>query len=538
MTVTIRRLLADAGLGLRVVSGTEGLDQPVRWVAVSELPDPTPWLDGAELLLTSGMWLRDEPEPARAAVTWARRLAEAGARAVGFGLDPWFPEIPGEVVQAARRNRLTLIEVPTRTPFVAVDRAVADLNAAEARREAEQAGRLQQRLAEAGHSGRQAVADRLARDLNGWVAVLDPGHHVLLRSPSGKGSHDEKPPRKVLYGGQPSRDGSYRDKPLRDGSYGEEPAPNGPDDERPLRSGPDDGTLAELARRAERGRRHALGAEADGMPVIAVPLGLARERRGTLCVGAPAVGERPAWAASVVGTAAAVLTVLDRGGERELRGVVAMLLAEGETGPAARVAAALDLPLPGSLVAVTITGRGHRELAARVVTAGGWAAADRPSGSVVLVTPGFAEERLAPLLASGRAGLSVPHPPAETVEAIREAETAAALTRPDRRLVRYAETPAMELDRLLASPAAERFASALLAPLARREDGRLLLAAARAWVAANYRWDPAAAAAGVHRETLRARLRRVAELAGLDLDKSADRLALSLALKVPQDWER
>ncbi|HEX2316612.1 MAG TPA: helix-turn-helix domain-containing protein, partial [Thermomonospora sp.] len=43
----------------------------------------------------------------------------------------------------------------------------------------------------------------------------------------------------------------------------------------------------------------------------------------------------------------------------------------------------------------------------------------------------------------------------------------------------------------------------------------------------------AAAAAGVHRETLRARVRRVGELAGLDLDKAVDRLALSLALKVP-----
>ncbi|MGW0073466.1 PucR family transcriptional regulator ligand-binding domain-containing protein, partial [Streptosporangium sandarakinum] len=129
MAVTIRRLLANARLGLRVVLGHEGLDQPVRWVAVSEQPDPTPWLDGAELLLTSGMWLRDQDDPAAAAERWATRLAEAGARAVGFGLDPWFTEVPAEVVHATRRHRLTLIEVPRRTPFVAVDRAVADLNA-------------------------------------------------------------------------------------------------------------------------------------------------------------------------------------------------------------------------------------------------------------------------------------------------------------------------------------------------------------------------------------------------------------------------
>ncbi|MDF5753671.1 PucR family transcriptional regulator [Spongiactinospora sp. TRM90649] len=482
MTVTIRRLVADTRLGLRVVLGHEGLDQPVRWAVVSELPDPAPWLDGAELLLTSGMWLREEREPARAAETWAGRLAEAGARAIGFGLDPWFGEVPPEIINAARRWGLTLIEIPSRTPFVAIDRAVAELNAAEARREAEQGRRVQQRLAEAGRSGRRGVAERLARELHGWVALLDAGHEVALRVPAG--------------------------------------------------AGPDDAVLGDLARRGDQAGRQALHDEIDGMAVTAVPLGLARERRGTLVVGSPTVEERPVWASSVVGTAAALLTVLDRGGEHELRGVVGGLLLEGDVRSAERVAAVSDIPLPSRFVAVALVGQGRRRAATRLVAAGGWLANEGDTESLVLVTPDFGDERLLVLLEGGRAGLSVPRAPEQVETAAREARQAAQLTGAGRTVVRYADTAAMELDRLLASPSAERFAETLLAPVTEAPDSGELIDAARHWVAANYHWDPAASEAGVHRETLRERMRRLAGLTGLNLDQPTDRLALSLALTV------
>ena len=42
-----------------------GSTAPVRWVHISELADPTPWLSGGELLLTTGMQLGGAPRPAR-----------------------------------------------------------------------------------------------------------------------------------------------------------------------------------------------------------------------------------------------------------------------------------------------------------------------------------------------------------------------------------------------------------------------------------------------------------------------------------------
>jgi purine catabolism regulator len=46
--LTVRELLRE--LDVRVLAGESGLDLPVRWVHITELVDPTPWLSGGELL--------------------------------------------------------------------------------------------------------------------------------------------------------------------------------------------------------------------------------------------------------------------------------------------------------------------------------------------------------------------------------------------------------------------------------------------------------------------------------------------------------
>src|SRR5918995_3100747 len=56
--LTVRGLVSEMGLDL--ATGEAGADAPVRWVHISELPDPTPWLSGGELLLTTGIQLESE----------------------------------------------------------------------------------------------------------------------------------------------------------------------------------------------------------------------------------------------------------------------------------------------------------------------------------------------------------------------------------------------------------------------------------------------------------------------------------------------
>ena len=78
--LTVRELLADVDVTL--LAGDGHLDVPVRWVHISELADPTPWLSGGELLLTTGMTLKEAADQR----AYVDRLAKAGAAGLGFGV--------------------------------------------------------------------------------------------------------------------------------------------------------------------------------------------------------------------------------------------------------------------------------------------------------------------------------------------------------------------------------------------------------------------------------------------------------------------
>ncbi len=87
---------------------------------------------------------------------------------------------------------------------------------------------------------------------------------------------------------------------------------------------------------------------------------------------------------------------------------------------------------------------------------------------------------------------------------------------------------------MLPPDAALAFAESLLGPLvdhdvAGRGD---LVISLRAWLAHHGQWDPSAAELGVHRHTLRHRMRTVEELLGRSLDSPGTRAELWLALSV------
>lgn len=482
--MTIRSLVGQADLRLVVRGDPRGLDQEVGWVAVSELPDPTPWLQGAELLLTSGMWLRDVTDLALAADEWAERLARSGARAVAFGLEPWFTSVPAEVVEAVTRHRLTLLEVPPGTPFVAIDRRVADLHAAEARRREADIVRSQQRVAAAARSGTAAVVRTLSRELGGWVVTLDAGHRVEERAGELEGVDLDR--------------------------------------------------VGELAARAAReGRRSLLDGEADA-PMYLVPVGDADNRRGTLCVDGRSVTAHAARRAGLVGTAAALLSVISPATSGSVQEVVLDLLLEGEEAGARRVCDAAGLRLPERLVAVRFGGAQSQEAAARADSLGLWRLpATRSSTPVVVGDPSVVEARLLELLeqAGARAGVSAAHPPSEVGRAVQEATSALRLAGERRRLAHYRNVSVPALQGWLTAEPTRQFADDLLAPLTGHPERDRLLASASAWVQAHGRWDPAAAALGIHRVTLRGRMGRLADALGLDLDSAYDRLALAVALE-------
>ncbi|MGI8716081.1 MAG: PucR family transcriptional regulator [Solirubrobacteraceae bacterium] len=115
--LTVRELLRD--LDVNLLCGEAATDLPVRWVHISELKDPTPWLSGGELLLTTGMQL-NTAQRQREFVT---RLADHQLAGVGFGVGFGHREVPEALVQAASEREFPVFEVPYDVPFIALTEA-------------------------------------------------------------------------------------------------------------------------------------------------------------------------------------------------------------------------------------------------------------------------------------------------------------------------------------------------------------------------------------------------------------------------------
>ncbi|HEU0023017.1 MAG TPA: PucR family transcriptional regulator ligand-binding domain-containing protein [Thermoleophilaceae bacterium] len=112
--LTVRGLIGE--LGLELAAGEAGADAPVRWVHISELPDPTPWLSGGELLLTTGFQL-DTPERRR---QFLKRLSSCHLAGLGFGTGFEHAELPADLVEHAEELGFPVFEVPYELPFIAL----------------------------------------------------------------------------------------------------------------------------------------------------------------------------------------------------------------------------------------------------------------------------------------------------------------------------------------------------------------------------------------------------------------------------------
>jgi hypothetical protein len=114
----VGELVQMAQLGLRVLAGEAHLDREIRWVHVTDLPDPERYLRGGELILTNGLW--------RATGADAERFVAALARCdvAALGLAVYEADgTPAELIDACRRHHVVLLEVPDR-PFMDISEAV------------------------------------------------------------------------------------------------------------------------------------------------------------------------------------------------------------------------------------------------------------------------------------------------------------------------------------------------------------------------------------------------------------------------------
>ncbi|QCB96614.1 PucR family transcriptional regulator [Arthrobacter sp. PAMC25564] len=128
MPISLAALLGVPSLKLTKAGLAETTwHQDILWVAVAEQEDPQRFLNGGELVLTTGMRLRSAPEQRR----FVRQVQRAGAVGIGFGTGLTHDAVPPALVAEANRWGLPIVEVPYETPFIAISKLVADAQAAD-----------------------------------------------------------------------------------------------------------------------------------------------------------------------------------------------------------------------------------------------------------------------------------------------------------------------------------------------------------------------------------------------------------------------
>src|SRR3954471_1659562 len=98
--LTVGRLVSDCGLEL--AAGAEAAERPIRWVHISELEDPTPWLSGGELVLTTGIQLSGAARQRR----FVSMLVEHDLAGLGLGTGFEHKRLPKPLVDEAERRGL------------------------------------------------------------------------------------------------------------------------------------------------------------------------------------------------------------------------------------------------------------------------------------------------------------------------------------------------------------------------------------------------------------------------------------------------
>ncbi|MFF1828601.1 PucR family transcriptional regulator [Paenarthrobacter sp. NPDC058040] len=180
---TFADLIQAAALGITAEHiPLDAATRKIRWVAYTELEDPTPYLRGGELVLTSAKSF-DAANP-ELAEQFISRLKAAGMVGLGFGIQRIYARVPASVVESAKRLNFPLLSIPSRTSFATVNRFVTDLVAQHEREIYQQPLADQQDLIRASVRGDAPlqITKILHRSTNGWAAVWTSEGNVVAES--------------------------------------------------------------------------------------------------------------------------------------------------------------------------------------------------------------------------------------------------------------------------------------------------------------------------------------------------------------------
>jgi purine catabolism regulator len=512
--LTVQSLLDE--LDLELAAGADAAAAPVRWVHISELQDPTPWLSGGELMLTTGIPL-DTAAKQRAFV---RILADRNLAGLGLGTGFSHKSLPKALVDEAGKRGFPLFEVPYSVPFIAItEKAFAKL--VNEQYEVLQRGVAVQRRLERlvlEERGLEEIAATVASAIGGTVAILDARGGRL----AGRGFRRQLSVEAI---------GAIRREALSHAGDGHPFVPSHPTVQgralaHPVVSpggGPPQAWVVIVRDSGGLGDFERLILQ-QAVAVVALELMRRRvaqetERRLAGDVLAAALGGRMDP------------TELRRRLEPFGIGEAAAVLVFSLGDPAAAVA-----PLEAALAAdgcpavVAPHSTGGRELLCAVVDA----AEERDP----LEAARGARQALAREHGPVRAAASRPAAPERLRHSFHEARCALEATAFDNGLApEVASWRDLGAFTLLLSiqddDALDLYCDSVLGPIERgdAEYGGELLRSLEAFIEQNGQWERAARQVYCHRHTLRYRMRKVEELTGRDLSRAHDRIEFWLALR-------
>ncbi|MFD7699508.1 helix-turn-helix domain-containing protein [Streptomyces caelestis] len=521
--VPLEALLARADLGLRRIAGPDDPGTVVHWAHTSEMADPYPYLLGGELLLSAGVHI---PEGAGAGYfdAYVSRIVAAGGAALGFGLAPVHKAVPGALVEACEMHGLPLLEVPPRTTFSGVARAVWQLMAQARTAELRRVAEAQQSLATAAArpDPLRPVLHQLAQRIGGWAVLFAPDATELAAEgttpPPEAGEAltalaEVVRPDAAAGGRAAGATGAPpRERSRERGRAGD----GGP----PARAKPGAGE-APAQRREPTPVPTTASDTVDGTHLAAYALGPGHGF--VLGVASPHRAPGDHTIASVAAALLSLLTGRRQGGTTTAHSSALVRLLLGA--PPEKVA-----PLLGGerwhVVHARPDGRSAPDpLAVSALGAALGSALVDPTGEAVRVL--VPADRPVEPLPGWTLGVSPAAAPPDWPDADIRAARALARARATRvPLLRHGDRPA--LADLVPPHDADAHARSLLAPMA---DAPALMDTLRTWLSLHGSWDRTAVALSVHRNTVRQRIARCAALLEADLDDPDVRMELWFALR-------
>jgi PucR family transcriptional regulator, purine catabolism regulatory protein len=120
--ITVEDLLRSPALQLRLIAGESGISRRVAWAHVSELEDPTPWLCGAEMIMTTGMAI---PRSAQRQCAYVQRLDDAGVACLAVSEGMFAPPLTRALRTVVAERGFPVVEVPIPVPFIAISQEIA-----------------------------------------------------------------------------------------------------------------------------------------------------------------------------------------------------------------------------------------------------------------------------------------------------------------------------------------------------------------------------------------------------------------------------